>query len=280
MARLSFFVAAMFAVVADVSLLFAQQATVAVPQTNVSNSFYEFYGIHWGYRGKGFFFDNGGFRGAVPQFGGFDPNSAAQFGFGGNGFFFNMMAGQGSDRSNVSGTSMLTLPNGGMGSVFDTSLRPFVVGVVPVVGNGGVTVSSPLQERLHRLRQGESASFPPGSFVRAPKPPTTNADDAEPAPQANVVSTSRGDVFASGSSANSTATRGDLSVAEIRRQQASEDAERDREIESLVEQARGQEELGKPGLAKLFYQQAARRATGDRQRQLAEKIRELNRSNK
>ena len=42
-----------------------------------------------------------------------------------------------------------------------------------------------------------------------------------------------------------------------------------------IEKARGYEEAGKPGLAKVFYQQAAARAEGELKKQLLDKIRSL-----
>ena len=76
--------------------------------------------------------------------------------------------------------------------------------------------------------------------------------------------------------ADSTANHGDLSVAEIRRQQAApQDAARNQKIEVRIEKARGLEDAGKAGLAKIYYQQAATRADGELKKQLLEKIRSL-----
>ena len=73
----------------------------------------------------------------------------------------------------------------------------------------------------------------------------------------------------------STATHGDLSVAEIRRQQAAVDAHRDAEVQERLDKARSYEEAGKPNIAKIYYQQAAARATGELKQQLLDKIKTL-----
>ncbi|MFO0821109.1 MAG: hypothetical protein U1A77_24400 [Pirellulales bacterium] len=304
----------------------AQQVTSTVPGYRVGDSFHEMFGLHWGFSrsgpGGGVFFDNGGFGGATPAFGGFDPNSAARFGFarGGTngGFFLDFIASQGSNRSIVSQSPILTLPNGGAGAFYNSSLTPFVTGWVPVVGQ------SPLEERLSRLRQGDRGG-PRDPDAATSAPQATDADPTvpPPAPEAAVEKVdaaadvpgkpnegkpavrstrvyapeslslgkssrevdSRGasDPGASGDGGvasnptASTAAKGDLSVAEIRRRQAQETAERNDEVEQLVAKAREAESLGKGGVARIYYQQASRRATGARQQELAAKLRELTR---
>jgi len=277
----------------------AQQVTSTVPLRNTGDGFYEMFGIHWGFRlngpNGGVFFDNGGFGGVAPPFGGFDPNSAARFGFarGGTngGFFLDFMAAQGSNRSMMTQTPLLTLPHGGAGAVYNSSITPFVTGWVPVVG------SSPLEERLSRMRQGDTGGVrePDGGKAAASSPrPRAAQVGAPPAVPRTIavremdadeqpVSAAGEEVTVGGGggggpvagSSDSSAARGDLSVAEIRRQQAAASATRDVEIEGLLEQARAAESQGKSGVARIFYQQAARRATGDRQRELAAKAREL-----
>lgn len=304
----------------------AQQVTSTVPGYRVGDSFHEMFGLHWGFSrsgpGGGVFFDNGGFGGATPAFGGFDPNSAARFGFarGGTngGFFLDFIASQGSNRSIVSQSPILTLPNGGAGAFYNSSLTPFVTGWVPVVGQ------SPLEERLSRLRQGDRGG-PRDPDAATSAPPATDADPTAPPPapeaageKVNAAAEDSGKpnegkpvarstrVYASeslslgkssrevdargaselgasgdgGVASNptaSTAAKGDLSVAEIRRRQAQETAERNDEVEQLVVKAREAELQGKGGVARIYYQQASRRATGARQQELAAKLRELSR---
>lgn len=82
--------------------------------------------------------DQGSFSSTVPQFGGFDAATAANFGFAilsDIEVFFLLQAAQGDDRTNVLQAPKVTLFNGQTGFVSDTSQRPFVTSVVPVVGD-------------------------------------------------------------------------------------------------------------------------------------------------
>ena len=224
-----------------------QYVNNGTPYNVVTDGFYEHFGISWGFNGRGFSFNNGG--GALPpQFGGYDPNADARLGFGGPNFSMLFTAGQGSRRSMTSSTPMITMPNGGFGSIADTIQRPFVTGIIPVVGQAPI---SP-HDRVGRFRAGET-------------PP--------PAPPKSEEPSSSGD--GGGAAADSTANRGDLSVSDIRRQQAEEDAAKRAEVEALIEQGRGFEERGKPGVARIYYQQAANRATGELQKSLREKVQSL-----
>jgi len=78
------------------------------------------------------------FAAAVPQFGGFDPATAANFGFAILGeieAFFLIQAAQGDTRTNVMQAPKVTLFNGQQAFVSDTSQTPFVTSVIPVVGD-------------------------------------------------------------------------------------------------------------------------------------------------
>ena len=119
----------------------AQQVTVGVPMLGMSDSFFESHGTRFGVRYDSptsrFFFN---FGGSVPAaFGGFDPNTAASFGTAGRrgnwSWDLGFTAAQGSSRSLVSTTPMLTLPNGGSGFITNSTIRPFVTGIVPVVND-------------------------------------------------------------------------------------------------------------------------------------------------
>jgi len=175
------------------------------------------------------------------------------------------------------------IPNGGTGSLFSGSIRPFVTGVIPVVGNASFgpmlpmapqSSVSPLAGRVAQLQQQGSATQAAAGAGVAPAPPAPAGHDAAPLvlrPAAVEADTARPATRA----AASTATHGDLSVAEIRRQQAAEDATRLEEIQVRIEKARGLEAAGKPGLAKIYYQQAATRADGELKKQLLDKIHTL-----
>ncbi len=75
---------------------------------------------------------------AVPQFGGFDASAGASLGFAIlsniEAYFF-INAAQGDRRSNVLQAPKVTLFNGQMASVMDMEMVPFVMGVIPVVGD-------------------------------------------------------------------------------------------------------------------------------------------------
>jgi general secretion pathway protein D len=83
-------------------------------------------------------FRQGGFNvGVPPVFGGFDPNSAATFGFAilsDIEAFFLIEAAQGDARTNILNAPKVTLFNGQQAFVADTIQQPFVIGVIPVVG--------------------------------------------------------------------------------------------------------------------------------------------------
>ena len=144
---------------ADVS---AQQIGVSTPFNTYSDSYFENHGVGFGFtlpggRGPGsrvvgfgpgglsrnLTFRQGSAGSAIPAFGGFDPNASARFGFGrigrnGGGFNLGFTLGKGSSRTLTSTTPSLIVQNGFGGVISDTINRPFVTGVFPVVGNGGV----------------------------------------------------------------------------------------------------------------------------------------------
>lgn len=122
------------------SELLAQQVTVNAPTFGRGNSFYENFGLDFGFQHVGaggmMFFRSA--NSATPAFGGFTPGAGNTFGFGGRkgNFSWNLgiTASQGSDRSYTSTVPSLTLPNGGSGFISNSTMRPFVMGFTPVVG--------------------------------------------------------------------------------------------------------------------------------------------------
>lgn len=75
---------------------------------------------------------------ATPAFGNFDVSSAAQFGFAilsDIEVFFVLTAAQGDSRTNILQAPKVTLFNGQSAFVSDTTQRPFVTSVIPVVGD-------------------------------------------------------------------------------------------------------------------------------------------------
>lgn len=253
------FVARIFGIVAGMACLLladvaiAQYSFTQTPFNTASHSFYENIGVSWGLQGKGWFANFGGAGGGVPAgFGGFDPNAQANVGVGfrGQGIsgHFALTAGQGSDRTMTSTTPGVTVPNGGIGFFSDVQQRPFVMGVIPIVGEG----VSPVRWRLERMaEQGDS--------------PGVGGSDSD-RPQGSG---------GGGSSSSSTAERGDLSVAAIKAQQAAEEEAKAAEVAELLQKAREYEAAGKTASAKIQYRRAALRATGTQQQEIAAKLREL-----
>jgi hypothetical protein len=271
----------------------AQQIQVSTPFHSVSDSFFERFGVGFGFSIPGggkvvglnplgqptpdgsIVFSQGGFGSAVPPFGGYDPGADARSGFarvGNNGnMFFNFAAGQGNTRSMISQTPTIVIPSGGSGTLIDATQQPFVTSIIPVVGGfSGLTppyplmrppTISPLAQRIHEYQQTQAAraaSMPVDDLPAAR--PLELGDDAAP-PTAAVR--------------RSSAEQGDIGVAEIRRQQAAEDESQLVEIRALIERARGVEAAGKPHVAKVYYQQAASRATGELKQDLLAKIQSL-----
>jgi general secretion pathway protein D len=75
---------------------------------------------------------------ALPAFGGFAETIGSQFGFAilsDIEAYFLLQAAQGDSRANVLQAPKVTLFNGQTGVVADTALRPFVISVIPVVGD-------------------------------------------------------------------------------------------------------------------------------------------------
>jgi general secretion pathway protein D len=83
-------------------------------------------------------FTQGSYGLVMPQFGGFDPSAGATLGFAIlsdiEAYFF-VQAAQGDTRSNVLQAPKITLFNGQQASISDTSQSPFVISVIPVVGD-------------------------------------------------------------------------------------------------------------------------------------------------
>jgi hypothetical protein len=237
----------------------AQYSRIDAPFGSIGNSFYESIGVSWGLQGNGWFARFGG-PPVMPPFGSFDPAAQGQFGAGfrGGGVsgFLNFSAGQGSDSFMGSQTPSVVLPNGGFGFVSDTLQRPFVLGIVPVLGSEPV---SPVKEALSRLEAD-------GGLPRLGR-------DEESEEGLNLGGKPAAAGASSGATGGkSTAERGDLSIAEIRARQAAEDAAAAAEIDALVEKAAQSESAGKLGLARIYYRQAVRRASGIRKSELEAKL--------
>ncbi len=124
------------------ALGFGQQMTIGSPFHSAREGFFEQIGTQWSAQGRNWFVQFGGANLATPAFGGFQPGAGVQGGFalGGRGWSgqFQFSAAQGNTRTLTSATPSGTVINGAYGYVADTSVSPFVIGLIPVVGAGGV----------------------------------------------------------------------------------------------------------------------------------------------
>jgi hypothetical protein len=283
------------------------QLTLAVPFQSGGDGFFENVGVGFGFNipgasptggrsavvgltpqgafnSGGINFVQGGGGTALPPFGGFTPGSGNSFGFtinsGRGTATFGLTADQGSSRSLTSQSASVTLVNGGTGFISDTSLRPFVTSVVPVVGGfagaaqpqftmPGIAEpvsgfgSSALGERLQRL--GETTGPRSGSGGAAAASAHRDEDQAATAP---VDPISRELVAARESSAGRPAA----GIAEIRAEQAAADGAAEAELRQTLARADEAMSLGKPNVARIYYQQLARKATGSLKQQALDGI--------
>ena len=210
------------------------QSNIGTPAIGVSDSFYEQFGVNWGFNWNSpnsvGFFNQGGFNSAIPPFGGYTPNGGARGGFRAGPFRFNFVADQGSSRSMNMVSPSLTLPNGFPGSLSFGQQVPFVTGIVPVLGGAPAHI----HDRVGRWMGGE------------------RPDSAQPQHDSSANSSS---TFGN---ANSSANRGDLSLQEIRQQQADSDQRQSAEYDRLMQLARQCEADGKSKVAEHIYRQAAK----------------------
>jgi len=291
-----------------------QQVRNEVRFTTLNDSFFERQGVNFGFNlrgadpagGRGVVglnplgqatpngdlqFRQGGAASAIPPFGGHDPAGDATFGFanrGGEGdLLFNFFGSQGSTRSMVTQAPSVVIPNGGRGTISDTSQVPFVTSVIPVVGTPNLaaitgygmqlapTQQSVVAQRLQQLKyerlraaaqQASSAALQTSSNGPDVRTAKTDADGGDRL----LLGGSGG-----GSGGASSADHGDLSVAEIRRRQEAASATEDAELAAWIERARGAEAAGKANVAKIYYKMAARRAEGEQKQRLIQKVRQL-----
>jgi hypothetical protein len=233
---------------------------------NSGDGFSESIGTNWGARGKNWFFGfGGGVPGGFPPFGPAPGGLSGGFGFGGGGFSggFGFNAGQGYSSSLGSTSGSITSLNGTPGFIFNGTLTPFVTEITPVVGNRAPVLISPLALKLQQA--GGVQGLRPPLRVPERKQDESRANDEQP-------SRAGGSGLAS---AGSSADRGDLSVAAIRRQQAAEDAALEAELDEFITEAERLAEAGDKRGAALQYSKAAAKVEGERRQEFLKKAREL-----
>jgi len=294
----------------------AQQATISTPMRNVNDSFFERIGTSWGFNFNGINAQFGNANLANPQFGQPDAAAGLTSGFsirnGANNASFNLGMAQGSRRSMVTQTPGVTLMNGQPGFFSDTSQSPFVISYVPVVGGfptlgslwpmmppmpypagAGGGGDSPMHytdrvQAMRRLmaernrtaaRQWDEPTEIEGEAQRqvramAQPPAPRNAEPAEAA--AKPASGGPAVGAAAGPEGASSATRAVPSVAEARRLHEIEQHAQEGEALVLLERGQAAEEEGKPNVARIYYQMALKRATGEVRQQALAKLNGLN----
>ncbi len=284
----------------------AQMVTQGSPFNSAGHSFYENFGVGWGLsRGPSRNF--GGFQlnvlngGAAPQFGGFQPGGGLQTGMGfglGNGTngFFNFTAGQGSTRTLVNQTPVITTMNGMRGFVFDGAQSPFVISVIPVVGDGAFEPLGAANSLRGRYLRGEFHFGPEGEVVIGPPPPQGYSPraaegDIGPIPEAPAMPPPRPAHEAAPDAADDLVIRRPAAtpgpVAETLdpfvadRPVALEDLTAMREqvekqalaqAQSLFDQGQAAEARGRMGAARMYYRMALKEASGELHSEIASRL--------
>ncbi len=142
----------------------AQMVHTSAPFPNIGSSYYESNSIGWSIQGRNWFANFGGGGPLLPPFGGVpDGGLSGGFGFGGGGLSGNLgfNFAQGSSQSISSTTPSLTTMNGFPGSMSAGVVRPFVVGLTPIVSDYPVidpsqTTAEIGQQQLSSLRQSQA----------------------------------------------------------------------------------------------------------------------------
>jgi len=253
---------------------YSQNINTQTPFTSLNDGFYENFGVNFGFsipggRGNGsrvvgygpqgqllpnLVFQNGS-GGAIPPFGGYSPNSGATFGFGsrgpnGGGYSLGFNLAQGSTRTSTTVAPSLTTQNGFGGTMFSGQTRPFVTGVVPVVGRGFSNVQPGLGGGVPS-GFGQSVYQPDNGVTRAIQ--SGQLDFSRPSTPAPRESAS-----VSFSKQNSTAAQGELSVSQIKAERKRKIEARQRLFESTLREAQTLEAAKDLSAARTKYSEASR----------------------
>jgi hypothetical protein len=290
-----------------VSPIAAQQMRVGTPFNTLNDRFNETMGVNWALRGNGWAASFGGNSFATAPFGGGNAanglNLSRTFNHGDVSGMFNFTAGQGFGRSMVSQTPMITLSNGVPGWFSDSSQSPFVVGFVPVVGDniysvpmappppsssgvGSDAVRAALMNAQAR-NQGqpdvapENAAAAPAQ-ARAALPAIPKVRDPKVHEDLNLSGDSPMAAAAPDRSVarlaaaqTSSAGRPAPSVQIAKESQAANESQIDQEARVLWERGQTAEDAGNLGAAKVYYQMAAKRATGELRQQVLSRLEAL-----
>ncbi len=179
---------------------------------------------------------------AFPIFGGYSPNAGARLDFSkrgpNGGFSFGINMAKGSTRTLSSVAPSLTVQNGFGGTLFSGQTRPFVTGMVPIVGGY------------------PSGSFQTGGIDNGVTRALNSGQlDLRPARREETYTPSGPVSF---SDENSSAMTGDLSVAQIKVQREERKRQIDREIKALIVEAKDLEKENRHAEARVCYGKALR----------------------
>ncbi len=279
--------------------LWAQQMTIGTPFHTIQEGFFEHIGVQWALQGRNWSIQFGGADLAQPTIGGFQPGAGIQggFQFGGPGWSGQLQfsAAQGNTRTVTSTTPMVTIMNGATGYVADTSVSPFVIGLIPVVGAGGLSpwvgtlpgvrvagpqmpawISVPGTSKVERFLA-ESGSI---SLPKAPSSPRLRSNLQGPAPK-NASPPKKPTPMKDAHldrlrhAQQSTAGQPVLSVAEAKALRQAEDQQANQKALELFQRGQQAEQDGKTNLAILYYRMAAEHATGPLKEQIQARLAEL-----
>jgi hypothetical protein len=289
----------------------AQQVTVGTPFRTLQDHFFENNSINWSGNYRGFTFSFGAPGLSTPQFGSPEPGAGLTTNFafvGKNGQInFNVAMGQGYTQSATTQVPSVTIMNGQQGTISDTSLTPYVISVIPVVGGfpeqlppvAGFEPPDPRIDammRAHADAEQAAAAQAAAAKVGGMLPPTPQrpnnlapqrttkvdadpmASDQEKPAEANrrrAVAEGQAIAYQLSAAQDSTAGRPAVSVAEAKRLRKQELAKDYNELAAMMERAEALEEDGQPRVAKIYYQQIAQRATGELQQKARDRLYEL-----
>jgi hypothetical protein len=305
---------------------YGQQVTVGTPFRTNQDHFFENSNISWagnlgaipatgGAVVPYLNFSYGGGALATPPFGSPQMGAGLSANFailGKNGqVFFGTNFGQGYTQSSTSQVPSVTVMNGQTGYVSDTSLTPFVISVVPVVGAfpvgpqqlqaaSGIDPNAP-DPRIQALLQAHADAQQQAAAQAAaeaklggviPPLPKQFRPDRPAQPDLKAPNKAAADKAAPqkvsaqpaqvpdaadrlSSAQESSAGRPAVSVTEAKRLHEQELARGNGEMAALMERARALEEDGKPNVAKIYYQRVAKHATGELQQQARQRLYEL-----
>ena len=170
---------------------------------------------------------------------------------------------QGSMRSLTTTSASVTTMNGAPGFISATTQRPFVLGLIPVVGDYGGAAApiygpgpllpryspgpSVVQQRIAQMRQ-EGISFTPSrSAARGPGPKPSAAERKQDEFQDRLAA-----------ARDSSAGHAAQSIAEIRHRQQQQDEGRERKAAELYRKMREAQAAGKSEVARVYQRQFER----------------------